>query len=360
MVKYFWNEDVLPKEYSGFKIKDLSVKFLHKDNEYVEEGTDIITVYHFHACLGEKQFTITAPISGFLTVGEAYSWKNIHNNYGMHLYSIKTFDEVASIFDGISYDIYTDSFTHNKGIRWTYLPESNTSHPFYSINLSFSFEYDNGCPYLLIREANRPKQNDKLSLLFEDGSVLSFVVTDKVMKEDSHFKELVRYIICFELTESDLDKLMLSSVVSYRYESKGVKPRDYKISFYHNQELAQIVLKKYAAKFSEAIKELGHEWGKEPSEGTISQDEPCFVYLMVDTANGYHKIGISNHPEYREGTLQSEKPTIELLCAKQFPSRTIAKAIESALHKTYEGKHLRGEWFQLDAKDIIDLMATLK
>ena len=81
---------------------------------------------------------------------------------------------------------------------------------------------------------------------------------------------------------------------------------------------------------------------------------------MVDTANGYHKIGISNKPEYREGTLQSEKPTIELLCAKQFPSRTIAKAIESALHKTYEEKRLRGEWFQLEAKDIIELMATLK
>ena len=36
-----------------------------------------------------------------------------------------------------------------------------------------------------------------------------------------------------------------------------------------------------------------------------------FVYLMVDEANGCHKIGMSDSPFYREHTLQSEKPTIK-------------------------------------------------
>lgn len=126
-------------------------------------------------------------------------------------------------------------------------------------------------------------------------------------------------------------------------------------------ELGQAFFQKFAKRFSEALEEIGIEWEKqEIIQEKALVNEPCFVYLMVDTANGYHKIGISNHPEYREGTLQSEKPTIELLCAKQFPSRTIAKAIESALHKAYEAKHLRGEWFQLEANDIIELLETLK
>ena len=81
---------------------------------------------------------------------------------------------------------------------------------------------------------------------------------------------------------------------------------------------------------------------------------------MQDMATCFFQIGISNHPKYREHTLQSEKPTIELICAKQYPSRAIAEAIESALHKAYTEKRLRGEWFILDSKDICDIVLTLK
>lgn len=87
--------------------------------------------------------------------------------------------------------------------------------------------------------------------------------------------------------------------------------------------------------------------------------ESCFVYLMHDLANNYYKIGISNNPAYREHTLQSEKPTIELIIAKEFPVRRIAEAFEAALHKTYEAKRLRGEWFRLDSNDVIDLIKAL-
>lgn len=28
------------------------------------------------------------------------------------------------------------------------------------------------------------------------------------------------------------------------------------------------------------------------------KQESCYVYLMIDTTNNFHKIGISNHPRY--------------------------------------------------------------
>lgn len=86
----------------------------------------------------------------------------------------------------------------------------------------------------------------------------------------------------------------------------------------------------------------------------------CYVYLMKDTSNGYHKIGISNTPEYRERTLQSEKPTIEMLACKKFPTRKIAEAIESALHTAYSQQRLRGEWFNLTDADVAVIIETLK
>ena len=63
--------------------------------------------------------------------------------------------------------------------------------------------------------------------------------------------------------------------------------------------------------------------------------------------------------EKAKRTLQSEKPTIEKICAKSYPNRTIASAIESALHKAYDSKRLRGEWFALDADDVNAIIATL-
>lgn len=87
--------------------------------------------------------------------------------------------------------------------------------------------------------------------------------------------------------------------------------------------------------------------------------ESCYVYLMVDITNGYYKIGMSKDPHYRESTLQSEKPSIELVCAKKFPNRQIASSIEAALHKTYGNKNIRGEWFSLSEQDVTMLKATL-
>ena len=63
--------------------------------------------------------------------------------------------------------------------------------------------------------------------------------------------------------------------------------------------------------------------------------DPCFVYLMYDEANGFYKIGMSNNPVYREGTLQSEKPTIKLIASHKYPTRKFAFAIEAALHNLY-------------------------
>lgn len=88
--------------------------------------------------------------------------------------------------------------------------------------------------------------------------------------------------------------------------------------------------------------------------------DPCYVYLMHDSKNGYHKIGISKTPKYREKTLQSEKPTIDLVCSKEYPSRKIAEAIESALHKVFEENRIRGEWFELSDADVTILKETLK
>ena len=72
-----------------------------------------------------------------------------------------------------------------------------------------------------------------------------------------------------------------------------------------------------------------------------------YVYVMIDKNTGYYKIGRSKKPEYRERTLQSEKPTIEIL----YTFEAMIKH-EKQLHEMFSNKRLRGEWFDLSGSDI--------
>jgi hypothetical protein len=76
-------------------------------------------------------------------------------------------------------------------------------------------------------------------------------------------------------------------------------------------------------------------------------DKPCKVYIMHDKNTGYYKIGRSINPVKREKTLQSEKPTIEMI----FNFDTMAST-EKILHKEFRHKKVRGEWFNIDQNDI--------
>lgn len=71
------------------------------------------------------------------------------------------------------------------------------------------------------------------------------------------------------------------------------------------------------------------------------------VYVMIDKNTGYYKIGRSVNPNRRERTLQSEKPTIELLF-----NHDARVSDEKELHDMFADKRIRGEWFDLSGSDL--------
>lgn len=79
------------------------------------------------------------------------------------------------------------------------------------------------------------------------------------------------------------------------------------------------------------------------------------IYLMIDKNTGYYKIGRSNNPLRRERTLQSQKPTIELILHE-----TSTKDKEKELHKHFKDKRIRGEWFDLSGSDIQYIKKALR
>lgn len=79
------------------------------------------------------------------------------------------------------------------------------------------------------------------------------------------------------------------------------------------------------------------------------QQKKVKTYVMIDHNTGYYKIGKSIDLKLRERTLQSQKPTIELILFSDCD-------IENDLHKKHKDKRIRGEWFNLDADDILELI----
>lgn len=206
------------------------------------------------------------------------------------------------------------------------------------------------------------KKGDVFHFVFTNGAHLQYSLkANQSNTNNPDFKQ-----VSFSILPQDIELFATESVTAIRCAFEN---EDAPVDLYPENEIALLSFKLYFQKYKQALSDCGVDLESQSSEGSIIEeakiDQPtwketsCFVYLMKDESNGFYKIGISNKPEYRERTLQSEKPTIVLLKAKEFPTRTIAEAIESALHKAYGEKRLRGEWFELDEKDVKDIERTL-
>lgn len=79
------------------------------------------------------------------------------------------------------------------------------------------------------------------------------------------------------------------------------------------------------------------------------------VYVMIDKNTGYYKIGKSTNPNLRERTLQSEKPTIEMIFNKE-----AKQSDEKKLHEMFKENRIRGEWFDLNGSDLIKIKNYLE
>lgn len=85
------------------------------------------------------------------------------------------------------------------------------------------------------------------------------------------------------------------------------------------------------------------------------REDADYVYLMLNKRNNYVKIGRSKRPNFREKTLQSDEPDIELITVWEAPPY-----IERELHKKFSDKRKRGEWFELSFSDMKTIKMFMK
>ena len=320
-------------------------------------------------------------------------------------------------------NVVVDSFTNEKTISWVYVAESIINFPFIhicfnsfndlklsknnlnrkdvslgigafrkvitisyspSIGISFSFVFCEGNSYIEFTYSQdniKLKKNDSISFLYENGNISDFKLLNNPYKKSE--KSQTRCIRC-QLYADDIENLTSSLISKWRIsfaddqkppitgnvvsEKDNAKvPCSLVLGYYKREKRTPYLIQNYTKYYIKVLKKEvpdyehpSKEYGGGRSENNSYSFDWCYVYLMKDQTNNYYKIGYSKTPEYRERTLQSEKPTIEMICHKRLPSRKMADAFEKALHNAFADKRIRGEWFNLDDNDVAQIMESLK
>lgn len=327
-------------------------------------------------------FNILAPCDGFLYIEEELPYLDNNENNTIFWESTnpafykKELQGIARVFqsmqDLLFYYFKTDKsvlekdpYTNLHKIKW----EDKTRGIFSEYGI-ITLDYINDKAVLVFDSEEKFRKGDCISLRFDNDKILDYLIQNEPTKVyPCKSIEYYSYLYYFTLYEDDLELLSEFELDSYRitYLNNRLPAKTIpsaSLFILSDDVYIPLAITIYTRCYLDALNRLVPEY-KFPSRSITRSPKEyifdwCYVYLMKDTSNGYYKIGISNTPEYRERTLQSEKPTIEMLACKKFPTRKIAESIESALHTAYSQQRLRGEWFNLDEPGVAAIIETLK
>ncbi len=325
-----------------------------------------------------ETFTHFAEKSGYLDIARTRSdIMRLEQNELIYIIHNKDEDRIKRKFINIP-DIKFDEFTKKKIIRWSHVGEKDwrengikSQSLDKNISLTFTFNNEDEKDYIIFNFFSKQimlAKDDIISFLFEDDRVVNFKLNTNSYKVPNFYSEIIfenkilimdEELICFEKYNFIKWKIIL--IKQNREIMGGIEG----VHLYKSKPNLTIAIKKFAKEYRELVRNEIQNYtpllqrDNLSSTNENSDNEECYVYLMIDTNNNFYKIGISNKPEWREKTLQSEKPTIELIASKKFIKRKIASSFERALHDTYSNKRIRGEWFNLDINELNEIKITL-
>ena len=388
----------------------LKIDFTVPNHSYVE-ADDILGEVIYTIRKKTNKVKILAPCDGFLYIDEELAFYDYEKNGTVswdctdpELFE-KELQRIALIFN--SYDAHLfyyfktdkavlekDTYTSLHKILWEH-DDRGIYSEFGKIKLDFINDKA-VLVYEIPQDEEKLIKGDCISLRFHNGQILDYLIQDEPTKvyPIKNVKDYYWYLYCFTLYKEDLILLLDDALNTYHsaacFEMEDLDWTEetdlftsldsYRITYRNNRLPAKTIpisslfmldyidaddaIPIYTRCYLDALNRLVPDYKLPQRSITETPAELkfnwCYVYLMKDMSNGYYKIGISNTPEYRERTLQSEKPTIEMIACKKFPTRKIAESIESALHTTYSQQRLRGEWFNLDEADVAAIIETLK
>lgn len=360
-------------------------KWLVENNSKIQIGDEIAEIKGGNAYSTYFTYRLKAKKSGILSIiknDTSFLNNGLEQNETLCIIS----DNFEVVFNNTYFNkhkIEFDVFTNTKIIKWEivggYMAPFNSdfdspiggiiSNSEIGKDLIFSFENVNKRDYLTFYFFSydyKLDTGDKINFLFKNEKIFNFEIVEKPIKSNLNWKNLfeTRVLLTSDEIEYFKNHKLDKWKINFNTNNQSIIG-DADNYYWYSGDNYNKVLKRLVTEYVELVKIHIDDYKPLKKRETVLENqsktqEECFVYLMIDTTNNFHKIGISNKPEYREKTLQADKPTIELIVSKRFPNRKIAESIEKSLHLTFKEKRIRGEWFELDNNEVDDVIETLK
>lgn len=366
LVTFEQTEDIIKCYFNYDGEQKFYVYSTNNSYDYVNVGDCLMVISNYSYIKDfKKEYNIVAYDTGYYE--NISSCIELLHKGDLLFYIYKSAESLQKAKFPSDFELGKDCFTKTSYIRAKL--HGGNENGFFIGCIFIGIEYTNRKHKLNIYFDSKQLQfskNYSLHFLLEDESILTFNNFTKPIKNRLNFRSHeINFATSTNLTIEHVNQLATKKLISWQLinnEGSILYELKYPALDNHLTDLRRGILKDYFIKYITLYNEIKCDELEELEdlEENKLKQEPCYVYLMKDTANGSHKIGISNKPKYREHTLQSDKPTIELCCAKKFPSRKIAEAFESSLHKVYADKRRRGEWFDLNDSEVIEIQNTFK
>lgn len=355
-------------------------RWLIESFDYVRIGDCIFQYYNSDSLLKTHKSKVNgfieqmdkSPNIVFVKNKNLYKIYRCEDDFDKFLINFKVFENKP--------EIIIDQFSKTKNISWKSVssnsPFSNGVKLLSNDNrvvINLRFFYYNNCDYIAFEfypKELKLQRNDSIEILFQRGKQVKYLVNKRIVSTENIYGVRI-FQFKSKLSISELDLFGSEQIVSLKitqylkgidiyFGERGGDP------YYLNKKSLCYAIINFARDYKKIVlKEIAnYEPLQIRQENRILEnnvdEKECYVYLMEDISNNFFKIGISNKPEYREYTLQSEKPTIKLLKAKKFPIRKIASSFEKALHESYGSQRVRGEWFNLSNEDVNHILMSLE
>ena len=188
------------------------------------------------------------------------------------------------------------------------------------------------------------------------------------LKSKEHNSTAIAYELFKEMTYETFMKAYycVENLLFYCKHNKNVFIPDYQTQSYKYPPFhPNIILNNMNDYTAERIREsgkVGHaiaiyyktkrflEENKPKEKQKINKTTAGIVYLLERTDKPQYKIGVTTNIERRLNQLVPKMP-FEVTVANKIKSNDIYGS-EAKLHKKYKDKHINGEWFALDKKDV--------
>lgn len=381
-------------------LNDIKIKWLVKNLEKVSVGQRIVQIY----AINPMSMAVTKELGVKRSEFEGILCVAIPNETPIYRSSLSdtifgyVVDDISDIRDILNCEAQScvDNFTGQLSVSLKHITNLETIGLPLSVNsqdaLYLSCDFHDKKFYLNFYYFTlKLKKGDTFSFKFEDDCILDYtlgsrpvkILKQKNLPEDNEKCEYLRNFhsnyfgkreslreSTFVLSKREIAIFMTKKICLGRitFNSEGGNSVDVEIrsNVWDNVFTPLIINNMFKTMVDEISKYDGMYLNvissalTSKSYNADSIFDYCYVYLMRDEANEYYKIGMSNAPTYREGTLQSEKPSIKLIAYHKYPTRKFAAAIESALHTVYKDKRIRGEWLKLEKKDVMTIIEGLK